>query len=184
MKIRLITFILTVLSLFAFSNNSRDICQQHNLKKRIYANDSLDQKIMQDSIIKLKRSLDLIKRTYGIYTKTDVVYINDKKNIATTKISGAEIIDSALILLPYFRERLKKTEKDEWLIDKVGKEYEIVKQHYLESIKDYNNLNKKHRIEIEKYESKIKLYMDILYKMSEKGLVKIDTVEGGYQYIY
>lgn len=183
MKNKLITLILIFLSLLAFSNNGIDVCHEHYVKERIYVNDSLEQ-AMRDSIIKLKRSLDLIKKTYGIYTETDVVYISNRRSIATTTISGAAIIDSALILFPYFRDRLKRIRKDEWLIDKVGEDYKKLNKQYIEIINDYNKLNKKHRIEIEKYDSKIKRYMDILHKMSEKGLVKIDTVEGGYQYTY
>lgn len=120
---------------------------------------------MLDSLKDLKWKLDFIKRSYGIYV---VQKSEDKQKTIT--INGAERIDSALALLPNFGNRIIDRKGDTWSIDLAGKELKDLRSNY-------KKLEKKRSDDIEYYRS-------ILKQMSKKGLVKIDTLKEGYQYIF
>jgi len=137
---------------------------------------------LKDSIHNLNNKLDLIKQNYGIYTITRIKSKNDKQTITETIIKGGEIVDSALLLLPRFRDRLAKIDNNTWTIDRAGKEFKSVAEQYNKDINDYNQLNKKYNELATKYNADIKKYTDLLREIADKGLIKIDTLPDGYEY--
>lgn len=130
-----------------------------------------------DSIKDLKWQLDFIKKNYGIY-----IVQKETNNDKSITIKGGEKIDSALILLPRFRDRLTKVNNNTWTVDKAGKELKSVAEQYNKDINDYNNLNKKYNELAIKHNADIKKYRDLLRKIADKGLIKIDTLSDGYEY--
>ncbi|VXC99371.1 hypothetical protein [Sphingobacterium multivorum] len=137
---------------------------------------------LKDSIRNLNNRLDLIRNNYGIYTATRVKSKDEKQTINETIIKGGEKVDSALLLLPRFRDRLVKIDKNTWTIDRAGKELKSVTEQYNKDIDDYNDLNKKYNELAIKYNADVKKYRDILRKIADKGLIKIDTLSDGYEY--
>ncbi len=130
-----------------------------------------------DSIKDLKWQLDFIKKNYGIY-----IVQKETNNDKSITIKGGEKIDSALLLLPRFRDRLTKVNNNTWTVDKAGKELKSVAEQYNKDINDYNNLNKKYNELAIKHNADIKKYRDLLRKIADKGLIKIDTLSDGYEY--
>jgi len=137
---------------------------------------------LKDSIKILNNRLDLIKQYYGIYAITRIKSTNEKQTITETVIKGGETVDSALLLLPRFRDRLVKINKSTWTIYRAGKEFKSVTEQYKKDIDDYNDLNKKYNELAIKYNADVKKYRDILRKIADKGLIKIDTLADGYEY--
>lgn len=130
-----------------------------------------------DSIKDLKWQLDFIKKNYGIY-----VIQKETNNNKSITIKGGEKLDSALLLLPRFRDRLVRVDKNTWTVDKAGEEMKSIAAQYNKEINDYNNLNKKYNELAIKHNADVKKYRDILRKIADKGLIKIDTLADGYEY--
>lgn len=146
---------------------------------------------LKDTIDRLKRSLELIKKNYGISATVRRRSTKDNKIITTTSIQGSDKIDSALILLPYFRDRLVNNENNTWTINLTGEEYEAIKKNYEDNIGrynslvgNYNTLLKDYNGLVNKYNEKINFYRNMLEEMSKKGVVEIDSVGSDLIYRY
>lgn len=65
-----------------------------------------------DTVVVQRLALDLIKRNYGIY-----FVANHKGDTRTVKILGARV-DSALLLLPYYRNKLSYDQQSKaWIVE-------------------------------------------------------------------
>ncbi len=140
---------------------------------------------LKDSLRRLKFDNDFIYDVYKI--KVNRKY--NKDGSTTTSVVNVDgRIDSGLVLLDVYRDRLTKT-KDGWSIKTVGKDYDewrlkfndlSVKMAGLNDshnklIKDYNSLQVKYNKLIDDYNKDITFYKDMLLKMKKKGLIEIDT---------
>lgn len=141
---------------------------------------------MKDSIGNLKWRLNLIQKNYGIKVKH-----TEKKGTSYIEIIGSEKVDSALVLLPYYRNRLKEDKDGSWTIALTGDEYKEVKSKYDEALGKneqlsvkYNNLIKDYNKLVKQYDSKVKFFRDLLNEFEKKGLVKIDSIGEEIEYTY
>ena len=62
-------------------------------------------------IQQLKTTLDLINKAYGITYDVSI-----KSNTTITSLRNTEKVDSALMILPYYRDRLEKNADGTWMI--------------------------------------------------------------------
>lgn len=89
------------------------LCSKYNSLITEYNNIQREQNNLKDSIISQRMALDLIKRNYSIthswYVKEDSIHV---------KIESSKA-DSAFMLYPYFKDRLKfDNKKKSWVIKK------------------------------------------------------------------
>lgn len=185
-------------------NNNTDLVESLN---KLFDNSSLtaDNKFdvvkfienhnkLKDSLRILKFDNDFIYDVYKI--KVNRKYNKDgSTNTSVVNVDGR--VDSGLVLLDVYRDRLTKT-KDGWSIKTVGKDYEdwrlkfndlSVKVNGLNDtnnklIKDYNSLQVKYNNLVDEYNRDVNFYKDMLRKMHNKGIIKIDSSgnETIYQY--
>lgn len=152
-------------------------------------NDSISH--LNNMINQLNTNLSLMNSNYGL--RANVVVKSTRKNSTNTitSIVGGEKIDSALILLPYFRDRLNKGEDNNWNINLTGEEYQKVKKNYEDNlarynslVNNYNNLLKDYNSLVKKYNNKVDFYYGLLKEMADKGIIKIDSTGKDIIYKY
>ncbi len=155
---------------------------------------------LRDTINQLNGSLELIKDNYGISTRVYRRTTKDNRTITTISVVGTEKIDSALILLPYFRDRLilkkgggytvmlfgkehlelrSKRNKEAEQYNDLLKRYNILADRQAKDIKDYNSLLEKYNELHDGYKTDVNFYKDLLKRLAKKDLIKIDSLEDG-----
>src|SRR5690606_30140242 len=118
------------------------------------------------AIQQLETNLELIRSNYGIETAITKRKIDKNTIRTTTSIKGNDKVDSALILLPHFKDRLTLLEDGTWNIKVVSDKHNKLRS-------DYNSLNKRYQELAEEYDEKVNFYKNILRKMADKDLIEI-----------
>lgn len=133
---------------------------------------------LNGAIQQLETNLDLIKSYYGIETEITKRKIDKNTIRTTTSIKGSDKVDSALILLPHFKDRLTLEEDGTWNIKVVSDKHNKLRS-------DYNYLNKTYQSLLKEYEEKVSFYKNILRKMANKDLIEIkENNDSTTTYIY
>lgn len=138
---------------------------------------------LSDSISQLNWDLKFIKDTYGV----EVSKVKNPKSRSTTfSIKNSNKLDSALMLLTVFRDRLKK-ENNNWTISTEGKSYDDLHIKFLKVNEELVSLKlevNKLKSERDNYKSDYLFYKNLVDGMHKKGLIKIDTVGDKTKYTY
>lgn len=121
---------------------------------------------LNGAIQQLETNLELIRSNYGIETAITKRKIDKNTIRTTTSIKGNDKVDSALILLPHFKDRLTLLEDGTWNIKVVSDKHNKLRS-------DYNSLNKRYQELAEEYDEKVNFYKNILRKMADKDLIEI-----------
>lgn len=137
---------------------------------------------LQDSIRQLNWDLKFIYDTYGI--KVNRKY--NKDGSTTTSINPGEKVDSAMVLLSVFRDRLEKDNKS-WTISTEGESYEDLRKRYNKKVEENSTLtNEKNKLTSENtgLKKNINFYKGLLEDMQIKGILKIDSTDNDISYTY
>jgi len=182
------------------TNNEELIKSLNKLFKKSPVTDNGDFDVMKfidfhnnlaDSVKQLNWDLNYIKNSYGIYVKR----IHNKNGNVTISLAKTDKLDSALVLLPIFRDRLKRKNKNSWEIDVYGKDYQELRNEYnslvgklnkanlelAESINQYKKLLKDYNKTADEYEKlrntyneSVKRHNSLLEDLEKKGFIKLN----------